>query len=114
MIGVRYSTNMKCKMCAAKHTTYLHIEHISSNVIQSCAQDPMHGYNVASTVKHVNCKNVNHGVNWELEKCVMCGESTHKLYSYSTFKRKSPEERLHFEHLHELCICGLSNDRGKI
>ena len=44
----------------------------------------------------------------------MCGESTHKLYRYSTFKRKSPEERLNFEHLHELCICGLSNDRGKI
>ena len=63
MIGVRYSTNMKCKMCAAKHTTYLHIEHISSTVIQSCAQDPMHGYNVVLTVKHVNCKNVNHGVN---------------------------------------------------
>ena len=44
----------------------------------------------------------------------MCGESTHKLYRYSTFKRKSPEERLNFEHLHELCICCLRNDRGKI
>ena len=69
------------------------------------AQYPVYGYNDVSTVKYANCKNVNTGDNCDLEKCVVCGTSPHKLYRCPTFKGKSPKERLNFVHLHKLCIC---------
>ena len=74
------------------------------NTIAVEAQYPVYGDNDVSTVKPANCKNVNTGDNSDMEKCLMCGISSHKLYRYPEFKRKGPDERLNFQHLHKLWI----------
>ena len=49
--GIRCSSNVKCKICAAKHCIYVHVERCRSNIIQSCNN---FGRNVSGDISACN------------------------------------------------------------